>query len=42
VILAVSHSEFLKLDFEALRKAETSVIFDTKAFLDRNIIDARL
>lgn len=42
VILAVSHSEFLKLDFEALRKSETSVIFDTKAFLDRNIIDARL
>lgn len=42
VILAVSHSEFLKLDFEALRKSEKSVIFDTKAFLDRNIIDARL
>lgn len=42
IILAVSHSEFLALDFEKLKRAEISVIFDTKAFLDRIIIDARL
>lgn len=42
MVLAVSHHEFLTLDFSALRKDEKSVIFDTKAFLDRNIIDARL
>lgn len=42
IILAVSHSEFLSLDFEKLKRAETSVVFDTKAFLNRNIIDARL
>jgi UDP-N-acetyl-D-galactosamine dehydrogenase len=42
IVLAVSHQEFLSLDFSALRKDEKSVIFDTKAFLDRNIIDARL
>lgn len=42
IVLAVSHKEFLKLDFSELRKDEKTVIFDTKAFLDRNIIDARL
>lgn len=42
IVLAVSHQEFLNLNFSKLRKDEQSVIFDTKAFLDRNIIDARL
>ncbi len=42
IVLAVSHQEFLSLDFSALRRDEKSVIFDTKAFLDRNIIDGRL
>lgn len=42
IILAVGHSEFLHLDFQSLKRDETSVIFDTKAFLDRTIIDARL
>lgn len=42
MVLAVSHQEFLKLDFSTLKKDDKSVIFDTKAFLDRSIIDGRL
>jgi len=41
LILAVSHSEFLKMDFSKLKKAD-AVIFDTKACLDRKLVDARL
>lgn len=41
IILAVSHKEFLELNFEKF-KNDNTVIFDTKACLDRNIIDARL
>ena len=42
IILAVSHNEFLKLDFKALCEDGNSVIFDTKSFLDRSLVDARL
>lgn len=42
IILAVSHKEFLKLDLNSLKSSSSSVIFDTKAFLDRSIIDSRL
>ncbi len=42
IILAVSHNEFLKLDFKALCVDGNSVIFDTKSFLDRSLVDARL
>ena len=42
IILAVSHKEFLSFDFKKLRKGHDTVIFDTKACLDRNLIDARL
>jgi UDP-N-acetyl-D-galactosamine dehydrogenase len=42
IILAVSHKEFLKLELEVLKSSSLSVIFDTKAFLDRGIIDSRL
>ncbi len=41
IILAVSHKEFLKLDLSNLCTSKT-VIFDTKAVLDREIVDARL
>ena len=41
VIIAVSHNEFLKLDFENWKKTGT-VIFDTKAFVDRSFVDGRL
>ncbi|WP_294283380.1 nucleotide sugar dehydrogenase [uncultured Chryseobacterium sp.] len=41
IIVAVSHSEFLQIDIPSLVKSN-GVIFDTKACLDRNIVDARL
>ncbi|MBU1371218.1 MAG: nucleotide sugar dehydrogenase [Bacteroidetes bacterium] len=42
VILAVSHNEFLTIDFKALRNGHEAIIFDTKSFLDRSLVDARL
>jgi UDP-N-acetyl-D-galactosamine dehydrogenase len=42
IVLAVSHKEFLALDFKALCADGNSVIFDTKSFLDRSLVDARL
>jgi UDP-N-acetyl-D-galactosamine dehydrogenase len=42
IILAVAHKEFLELDLESLKSSNSSVIFDTKAFLNRSLIDARL
>ncbi len=42
IILAVSHKEFLQLELASLRSSSASVIFDTKAFLDRSSIDSRL
>ena len=42
VILAVSHNEFLTIDFEKITNQNHSVIFDTKSFLNREIVDARL
>lgn len=42
IVLAVSHKEFLSLDLKALSADEKSVIFDTKSFLDRSLVDARL
>jgi UDP-N-acetyl-D-galactosamine dehydrogenase len=42
IVLAVSHKEFLSFDFKKLKNGHVAVIFDTKACLDRNLIDARL
>lgn len=42
IILAVSHKEFLSLDIIKLKSSDSSIIFDTKAFLPRYIVDARL
>jgi UDP-N-acetyl-D-galactosamine dehydrogenase len=42
IILAVSHNKFLALDIPSLCKGNDSVIFDTKSFLNRAIVDARL
>ena len=41
VILAVSHDEFISLDYAQVRK-NNGVIFDVKSFLPREIVDARL
>jgi UDP-N-acetyl-D-galactosamine dehydrogenase len=42
VILAVAHQKFLALDISSLCKGKDSVIFDTKSFLNRAMVDARL
>jgi UDP-N-acetyl-D-galactosamine dehydrogenase len=42
VVLAVSHDEFRDIDYKALRHGHNAVIFDTKSFLDRSLVDARL
>lgn len=42
IILAVSHAKFLEIDFKKMRNGLSTVIFDTKSFLDRDLIDARL
>lgn len=41
IIIAVAHNEFLALNLEDL-KVSDAVVFDTKACLDRNEVDARL
>lgn len=41
IILAVAHQEFASIDFLEL-KNDAAVIFDVKAFLDRDIVDSRL
>ncbi len=41
VIVAVAHSEFLKFNYKKIKR-NNGVIFDTKACLDRNLVDGRL
>ncbi|MDM1517653.1 nucleotide sugar dehydrogenase [Myroides odoratimimus] len=41
VIIAVAHKQFLAMDLSDLL-VENAVVFDTKACLERNIVDARL
>ncbi|MHA6726535.1 nucleotide sugar dehydrogenase [Chryseobacterium sp. A301] len=41
IILAVAHEEFLSLDLEPLKNSP-SVVFDIKAKLNRDLVDARL
>lgn len=42
IILAVSHKEFLQIELASLRSSSATVIFDTKAYLDRSLVDSRL
>jgi len=42
IIAAVSHREFLSLNYAGLKKSPKSVIYDIKGVLDRNIVDGRL
>jgi UDP-N-acetyl-D-glucosamine/UDP-N-acetyl-D-galactosamine dehydrogenase len=42
ILLAVSHSYFLNLNYFDIKKNSNSVIFDLKGFLDRKIVDIRL
>jgi UDP-N-acetyl-D-galactosamine dehydrogenase len=41
VIVAVSHNEFLDFDYQKIKR-NNGVIFDTKACLDRTLVDGRL
>lgn len=41
VILAVAHQKFLDLDFSTI-KSSGAIIFDTKSFINRDFVDARL
>jgi UDP-N-acetyl-D-glucosamine/UDP-N-acetyl-D-galactosamine dehydrogenase len=41
VIVAVAHDEFQKIDFKKFQ-AQNTVIFDTKACIDRSLVDGRL
>lgn len=41
ILLAVAHNEFLRLDCNKFTN-DTTVIFDAKAVLNRDIVDARL
>ncbi len=41
VIVAVAHNEFLKFDYKKIKR-NNGVVFDTKACLDRALVDGRL
>jgi UDP-N-acetyl-D-galactosamine dehydrogenase len=42
ILLAVAHDFFKALDYTVLKKDASAVLYDTKAFLDRSIVTARL
>jgi UDP-N-acetyl-D-galactosamine dehydrogenase len=42
IVLAVPHQDFLAVDFNALKRDRSSVIFDVKAVLDKKVSDIRL
>jgi len=42
ILITVAHSFFSALDYNQLKKSTSSVIFDTKAILDKKIVTARL
>ena len=41
IILAVAHKEFLSIDFGKLKNQDT-ILFDTRAVLNRDWVDGRL
>lgn len=42
IVVAVAHDFFKALDFETLKRNKKAVLFDTKGFLDKTIVTARL
>ncbi|RCH55901.1 nucleotide sugar dehydrogenase [Mucilaginibacter hurinus] len=42
IIIAVSHREFLDLDYKILKKTPNSVLYDIKGMLDQSLINGRL
>ena len=41
VIIAVSHNEFMRIDFKKVKENDT-IIYDLKSLINKNISDARL
>jgi UDP-N-acetyl-D-galactosamine dehydrogenase len=42
IVLTVSHDLYSKININEMKKNISSVIFDTKSFLDRSLVDGRL
>ena len=42
IVLVVAHDFFKSLDYASLKRSNKTIIYDTKAFLDRSIVTARL
>jgi UDP-N-acetyl-D-glucosamine/UDP-N-acetyl-D-galactosamine dehydrogenase len=42
IVLTVAHDFFKSLDYQQLKANDASVLFDTKSFLDKKIVTARL
>ena len=42
IVLVVAHDFFKSLDYQSLKASAQTIIYDTKAFLDRAIVTARL
>lgn len=42
IILTVAHDDFHLIDLNALKKSNQTVLFDTKSFFNRSIVDGRL
>ena len=42
IVLAVAHQQFHGLDLNKIKSSSFSVIFDTKSFLNRNLVNSRL
>jgi UDP-N-acetyl-D-galactosamine dehydrogenase len=42
IVLTVAHNYFLQMDISKLKRNDKSVIFDSKACLQRDLVDARL
>jgi len=42
IVLVVTHDFFKSLDYTSMKRSNKTIIYDTKAFLDRSIVTARL
>jgi UDP-N-acetyl-D-galactosamine dehydrogenase len=42
IVLVVAHDFFKSLDYTSLKRSNKTIIYDTKAFLDRSVVTARL
>jgi len=42
IVLAVCHKDFISIDFQKLKKHNTTVIYDIKGLLDKSVAQARL